>query len=170
MNRMSRFSLSVTAGTLLLAAGCEHPPTTPDALVQAPASGSLSMQKHTLCHLDGTGEYVQITIADAAYDTHMAHGDLPVGANGECGVLMSRLVLHVSDVGPHPWGIWIASTEEVCEKGETCTYDFEPGTSVHLDDGGDFYNFEEEGQLICESQWGCTLVMDTHREIFAYQR
>jgi hypothetical protein len=35
-----------------------------------------------VCHRNRDGGYVKIRIADAAYDTHVAHGDFAVGTGG----------------------------------------------------------------------------------------
>jgi hypothetical protein len=34
-----------------------------------------------VCHLNGTGEYNKITVADAAFETHLAHGDGEIGGD-----------------------------------------------------------------------------------------
>lgn len=83
-----RINLAVTVAALVLSASaCENVPTAPDDHVPAMAVTSNSSQPRVpLCHRTTTGEYVRITVADAAYDTHMAHGDREVGPNGDCQV------------------------------------------------------------------------------------
>lgn len=85
------------------ASACENAPTQPDADVAVVASTTSNVQSRvTLCHRN-SNEYVAITVADAAYDTHMAHGDRDADLNGECpDVLLSRLELTVTGSDLYP--------------------------------------------------------------------
>lgn len=69
------------------ASACDSVPTAPEEHVPVMAAMSNSSQPRVaLCHRTTTGDYVTITVADAAYDTHMAHGDRDVGLYGECQI------------------------------------------------------------------------------------
>jgi hypothetical protein len=66
--------------TALLLAGCDTAAvdgTAPQAIALADASHSQT--RVDVCHVDGQGNYSLITVADAAYDTHIAHGDGGIG-------------------------------------------------------------------------------------------
>jgi hypothetical protein len=54
--------------------------TAPDLV--APTTPSFAVTKVPVCHRQGTGEYVRISIAEAAYNRHIAHGDEPAGTGG----------------------------------------------------------------------------------------
>jgi len=43
------------------------------------AGGSDAQARVDVCHVNGQGDYIKITIAEAAYATHVAHGDANVG-------------------------------------------------------------------------------------------
>jgi hypothetical protein len=58
-------------GTVALLAACADSPTAPDQVRPMMAA----VQRVDVCHLDDQGNYKRITIADAAYDNHIAHGD-----------------------------------------------------------------------------------------------
>lgn len=44
----------------------------------APGTTVAGQERVDVCHIDGTGTYSIITIADPAYDSHIAHGDIAV--------------------------------------------------------------------------------------------
>ena len=73
--------VSVMAAGLAVLAGCEAGPAAPadgaDRL--SAAAPSLAMTKVDVCHRDLSGDYTLISIADAAYDTHVDHGDASPG-------------------------------------------------------------------------------------------
>lgn len=94
--------LAIAAFVLSLSA-CENVPTQSDPDFAVASSTTSNVQSRvTLCHRN-SNEYVAITVADAAYDTHMAHGDRDADLNGECpDVLLSRLELTVTGSVVHP--------------------------------------------------------------------
>lgn len=66
----------------VLVAGCDTATqTTAPDLVALPAP-SFAVTKVAVCHRQAGGDYVRIDIAEAAYDTHIAHGDEPAGTGG----------------------------------------------------------------------------------------
>lgn len=74
-------SFAICAGVLLLTACDSGELSAPqDATTLSPIAVSAAMSKIDVCHRTNSGDYTKISIADAAYDTHRAHGDGPVGA------------------------------------------------------------------------------------------
>jgi hypothetical protein len=72
--RALAFALSV--GFLFLA-GCDGAdPTSP---LEASVALSAGMAKTDVCHRTMAGSFTKISVADAAYETHIAHGDGGVG-------------------------------------------------------------------------------------------
>jgi hypothetical protein len=65
----------------LFIGGCDSAGET-TALGISAGEPSFAMSKVEVCHRNKDGSYVRISIADAAYDTHLAHGDLPAGTGG----------------------------------------------------------------------------------------
>lgn len=68
------------AMSLMLLAGCDSAALeSPSPQTHALAGGSNAQARVAVCHVDGKGEYGKITIAEAAYETHVAHGDGGIG-------------------------------------------------------------------------------------------
>jgi len=81
-----RASAYGVAFLLIMMAGCdsmtdaEHTNDLQPQISQAELSIFSNAQTMVdVCHLNGKGEYNMITIADAAFETHVAHGDGAVG-------------------------------------------------------------------------------------------
>jgi hypothetical protein len=134
-----RITVGMSVAALAMAtSACGDLPTTAAADASDPVSAVAvsfnSQSRVPVCHRAANGEYIKITVADAAYATHMAHGDIAVGPAGGCGAT-SRLTLTVS-------GGWSGSFVTVtiapetrlddCLEGETCYYDVPTGATVEL--------------------------------------
>lgn len=89
--------VAAIAGLPVAASACEDMPTQPEHQMGALAVGTSNGQDRvTLCHRSNDGGYVKITVADAAYDTHMMHGDRDAGLNDACPeIWVSRLDVKV---------------------------------------------------------------------------
>jgi alpha-tubulin suppressor-like RCC1 family protein len=70
-------TLALSAGFLLLAACDADDPTSP---LEAPGGPLMAaMSKTDVCHRTTDGDFTKISVADAAYDIHIAHGDGGIG-------------------------------------------------------------------------------------------
>jgi alpha-tubulin suppressor-like RCC1 family protein len=69
-------TLALSAGFLMLAACDAGDPTGP---LGAPVALSAAMGKTDVCHRKADGDFTKISVADAAYETHIAHGDGGIG-------------------------------------------------------------------------------------------
>jgi hypothetical protein len=162
-----------TALLVLTTAGCDTSPTATDDLLSTALFSASSQSRIALCHRTGSGDYTKITVADAAYDTHMAHGDRAVGENGDCPAGgMARLEV-AFDVDPSGWwpavGVVLHAPGEQetvlasCEMLTTCTYDVPTGSTIVLLSGSNYlYTWSEAtctGSNIC--------VMDGDRSVVA---
>jgi len=84
---MSRFhamtvrtvALALSAGFLSLAACDAGDPVSP---LEAPVAFSAAVVKVEICHRTNDGNFTVISVADAAYQTHIDHGDIPAGTGG----------------------------------------------------------------------------------------
>jgi hypothetical protein len=155
-----RITIGMSVAALAMAtSACSDLPTAAAAGSADPTTAvSFSSQSRiSLCHLAANGEYIEITVADAAYATHMAHGDIAVGPAGGCAAT-SRLTLIVSGGGPGgfvsvtlaEFGTAPATPLDDCPDGETCFYDVPTGASVYLQSADWFYyNFHSEPWWLC---------------------
>jgi hypothetical protein len=149
MNTIRPVVILAAAMLVGTAAGCDKTPTAvdDDAVMTAQFSGG-AQNRVSLCHRTSSGAYNKITIADAAYDTHMAHGDRTVGADGECITgAASRLEVWVdvdTDQGldhvvillyPESGGEFLLGT---CAPGELCVHDVPTGSTVTLSSAGSY--------------------------------
>jgi hypothetical protein len=64
----------------LVVVGCDSTERTTAPDLGAALSSAVT--KVPVCHRQTDGNYVSINIAEAAYDTHIAHGDQPAGSGG----------------------------------------------------------------------------------------
>lgn len=136
--------VAAIAGLAVAASACEDMPTQPDNQMGALAVGASSAQDRvTLCHRSKDGDYVKITVADAAYDTHMMHGDRDAGLNDACpGIGNSLLEVQMpsfSSFGPVTVALATAIGEPItslveCFPGQTCAYYVPTGSTVTLGD------------------------------------
>jgi alpha-tubulin suppressor-like RCC1 family protein len=69
-------AFALSAGFLSLAACDAGDPTSP---LEAPVALSAAMGKTDVCHRTTDGNFTKISVADAAYETHIAHGDGGIG-------------------------------------------------------------------------------------------
>jgi hypothetical protein len=69
-------ALALSVAVLSLAACDAGDPT---SVLDAPIALSAGMAKSDVCHRSSQGDFKKISIADAAYDTHIAHGDGGIG-------------------------------------------------------------------------------------------
>jgi alpha-tubulin suppressor-like RCC1 family protein len=74
--RTRTLALALGVGFLLVTSCDSNDPTSP---LQVQAALEAAMAKVDVCHRTTSGSFTKITIADAAYDTHLAHGDGVVG-------------------------------------------------------------------------------------------
>lgn len=74
-----RFPVATLAAFALTLTGCADDLAAPE-LMQADAS-SAAMTRSPVCHVDELGIYNLITIADAAYEKHLEHGDAVPGTD-----------------------------------------------------------------------------------------
>lgn len=151
------------------ASACENLPTQSDADVAVVSSTTSNVQSRvTLCHRSNNGEYTEITIADAAYDTHVGHGDRQTNVQGGCPTSeTARLELTV-DENEDSFGVSVhvgPSLEYLglCQVDSTCAYDVPFGSNVRLYGPADMFSWEGG---TCESS-PCDIVMDTDRDVFA---
>jgi hypothetical protein len=99
MNRTHTLLAAFTCSLLALVA-CEAPT---DSLAPADTDISLrgritsSTAKLDVCHLNGTGEYVLIAIAEPAWETHQAHGDGAVGIDFDSNCQPLTRILYYID-------------------------------------------------------------------------
>ena len=77
---VSPLSFGLVLGALLMG-GCDSAGETTVLGISA-GEPNFAMNKVEVCHRNKDGSYVRISIADAAYDTHVAHGDIAVGTGG----------------------------------------------------------------------------------------
>lgn len=165
--------VAAIAGLAVAASACEDMPTQPDnqmgALEVATSNGQ---DRVTLCHRSNDGGYVKITVADAAYDTHMMHGDRDAGLDDACPeVWMSLLEVEVGEYPPNPrigvsvmlhaFGGEPETFLPLCGVGTTCMYDVPVGSTVTLspEDLAFFWDGETEPS-------SGTRIMDIHRTVF----
>jgi hypothetical protein len=81
--------------------GCDAGPTGVDAgATVRRAHFALAQSRTELCHVNNDGLYTKITVADAAYDKHIAHGDSRVVYTGECAIEGSTSLTVVFAGGP----------------------------------------------------------------------
>jgi hypothetical protein len=72
--------LAPIALAALLVAGCEGAPGVAGPALLATAEAPMArMARVDVCHRNVDGQYVKISVAEAAYETHAAHGDASVG-------------------------------------------------------------------------------------------
>lgn len=142
MRTLNPAALVAAAMLILATPGCNDSPTASDHDDVAAAIASSSQLRIPLCHRTSSGDFTQITIADAAYTTHMEHGDLAVGAYGDCPTsVTSRLTVTV-DLDAAAWHSYVTVALYVmgepyavlddCFATETCTYDVPTGSSAVL--------------------------------------
>jgi hypothetical protein len=157
------------------ATACDNLPAEPapaDAHAAAVTSGRPA--RVTLCHLNGKGEYVKVTVLDATYDLHMAHGDREVGPDGGCTTVnTSRLTVYLQFVSwieydltvtQHAFGGEPARELGVCTSdsdGWVCHYDVPSGAAVTLSSPGEFTAYWEDYTI------GPTRVIDTDMTVWA---
>jgi hypothetical protein len=157
--RMIRTSVMLAGALLVLVApGCDSMPTAvQDGAVGSALFSSTGQSRVDLCHRTSSGGYVKITVADAAYSTHTAHGDRHAGPTGECS---ATLTLHVAGGDP---GMFVSVTVaafgsvpetslEDCPDGATCYYDIPFGSTVHLDSDSPFF-FSWSGCSSSDISW-----------------
>jgi hypothetical protein len=153
---------------------CENLPAEPnDATHVAAFSGN--RQSHvTLCHRQSSGGYLTITVADAAYHTHMAHGDREAGPYFECPTVhLSRLELLVQSPSTPWYGVTVTQhafgDEPLQELGVCfdeggfgpCVYDVPTGATVTLSSAVNFTYTWDDGIM------GATRVIDADRSVLA---
>jgi hypothetical protein len=66
---------------LLFAGGCSDPIVTSELAHESVPLFSQAQAKVDVCHVNGDGSYSRITVADAAYATHLDHGDQSPGGD-----------------------------------------------------------------------------------------
>lgn len=72
--------LAPIALAALLVAGCDQAPEVAGPALLPTAEALMArMARVDVCHQNVDGEYVKISVAEAAYETHVAHGDGSVG-------------------------------------------------------------------------------------------
>jgi hypothetical protein len=132
----------LAAALLVVAApGCDTLPTAVHDETAATVLFSSSGQtKVDLCHLTSSGDYTKITIADAAYDTHMAHGDIIASSSGQCPASGTPRFVVTFELDPAE--VWpdlliVLQTEsgtvyEYCEALSTCAYGVPLGSTIGL--------------------------------------
>jgi hypothetical protein len=82
--RTNRLQVILAASVLVVAVqGCDSIPVALDDPASTAQFSSNAQRLVDLCHRGSGGDFTRITVADAAYATHMEHGDRIVG-NGEC--------------------------------------------------------------------------------------
>ena len=139
------------------AVACGDPPTGPvdagltdDVVTPVDAQWSKAQSRITLCHRTTEGAYTMVTVADAAYDTHMAHGDRAASKNNLCpsdGLSVLSLSWgSTSNAGPVSVDFWLGTEGFVplpeCAWGESCEYFVPTGSAVRL---SGLYDFDVVG-------------------------
>jgi hypothetical protein len=76
---MSRSIPLALAAFIVVGCDSAEQTTAPDLALTTP---SFAVTKVAVCHRQAAGDYVRIDIAEAAYETHIAHGDEPAGSGG----------------------------------------------------------------------------------------
>lgn len=146
------------------ASACDSVPTAPEEHVPVMAAMSNGSQPRVaLCHRTTTGDYVKITVADAAYDTHMAHGDRNVGLYGECQIFeTSRLTVHNGGWLNGPDGDRVLVTvlafggapdTQLPDCSGSCSYDVPTGATVSLSGVPEFTGLAYVGWEECSSAY-----------------
>jgi hypothetical protein len=95
----------------LLIWGCDSADETTAPSLSA-GEASFAQTKTEVCHRNQDGGYVKIRIADAAYDTHVAHGDLAVGTGGldaDCQPSPTCPCYSADDIDPGTVGGWLGN-------------------------------------------------------------
>lgn len=162
-----------TAILVLTTPGCDTSPTATDDLASAALFSSNAQTRIALCHRTNSGDYTKITVADAAYDTHMAHGDRAVGENGDCPAGGTARLEVAFDLDPSTWwfdvGVVLYAPGEPetvlgsCEVHTTCAYDVPTGSTIVLLSGSTYlYTWSE---ATCTGSNSC--VMDGDRSVVA---
>lgn len=72
---------SLTLVILLLAGGCSDQIVTSEPAPEGTPLLSQAQARVDVCHVNGDGSYSRITVADAAYSTHLDHGDQNPGGD-----------------------------------------------------------------------------------------
>lgn len=116
-----RFGSQLVFGGVLAAltiTGCDvgTETTAPERLVPGEVSFSSELtKKPEICHRNKDGSYVKISISDAAYDTHVAHGDIAVGTGGlgaDCQPSPTCPCYSADDIDPNLVGGWLGMGDE----------------------------------------------------------
>jgi hypothetical protein len=142
MRRTRQLTVLAAAVLVVAAQGCDQAPMAlDDHAIPVQFSGS-AQSRITLCHRTSNGDYTKITIADAAYETHMAHGDRAAGADGGCGSGTVRLEVHLAvDESDFQQFVMVelvppsgnAIDLEQCHPVEgDCIYDMPTGSTINL--------------------------------------
>jgi hypothetical protein len=155
------FVLALVAGaamSVILLAGCDSASVSGPSFESAVILDGFHAQTRVdVCHVDGKGEYSKITVSEASYDSHVAHGDGAIGSdvpgmegykfNEEC----QPVVAECPCFSATPFGI-ISATElsdyETEEGWRTQLYDIFSMDSAEVQKVGDNYSCSLRG-----SEW-----------------
>lgn len=111
---VSPLGFGLVLGALFLG-GCDSAGETTAPGISA-GEPSFAMTKVEVCHRNPDGSYVRISIADAAYDTHIAHGDIAVGTGGlgaDCQPSPTCPCYSADDIDPALVQAWLGSVNEL---------------------------------------------------------
>jgi hypothetical protein len=162
-----------TALLVFATPGCDTPTAIGDAPDAALVPGN-AQSRIALCHRTNSGGYTEITVADAAYSTHMDHGDRAVGDNGECPTAGTARLQVTVNLNAADWQSYVTVVLYVtgepeavlggCYATETCTYDVPDGSSTLLLSPNFFtYTWSDPSCTITGSSSSC--VMDGDRSV-----